>query len=94
MAMTGVSPTTPKPKMSSLLNEVLLWERKLALRRSFVLFTTLWMTYRAFDWAAHYANSISASNDMQDAAIIAAVTAPIAYLQKVVFEAYIASKEV
>lgn len=67
-------------------------ERKLAMRRSIVLFVTLWMTYRAFEWAAVYASGLAAV-DAGAALIIAAVTAPITYLQKVVFDAYIAAKE-
>lgn len=76
-----------------MLSEIILWERKLAIRRSAVLFITLWMTYRAFEWAAHYALSGMETNGLEAAAIIGAVTAPIAYLQKAVFEAYLNSKE-
>ena len=75
------------------LNNVLAFERKLAVRRTTVLFCTLWMTYRAFEWAAHYAMSGMETNGLEAAAIIAAVTAPITYLQKSVFEAYIKSQE-
>lgn len=75
-----------------ILADVVQWERKLAVRRSVVLFVTLWMTYKAFDWAAAYAGSLG-SVDASAALVIAAVTAPITYLQKVVFEAYIAAKE-
>jgi len=67
-------------------------ERKLAVRRSIVLLVTLWMTYRAFDWAAVYAGSLT-TVDAGAALIIAAVTAPVTYLQKVVFDAYISAKE-
>lgn len=67
------------------------WENKLAIRRSIVLFVTLWMTYRAFGWAAEYASGLAAV-DAGAALIIAAVTAPITYLQKVVFDSYISSK--
>ena len=70
------------------------WEKKLALRRTAVLFVTLWLTYRAFDWATEYAAATLAI-DMQGikaASTIAAVTFPITYLQKVVLEAYIKSK--
>lgn len=73
------------------MNNVIEWERKLGIRRSIVLLVTLWMTYRAFAWAATYANGLE-TVDVAAAAIIAAVTAPISYLQKVVFEAYIAAK--
>lgn len=67
------------------------YERRLAIRRTIVLFVTLWMTYRAFGWAAEYANNLP-TIDAGAALIIAAVTAPITYLQKVVFDAYIAAK--
>ncbi len=69
------------------------WERKLALRRSAVLFSTLWMTYKAFDWATVYAMAGIATSGAEAAAIILAVTAPITYLQKEVFKAYISSRE-
>lgn len=72
------------------------WEQKLALRRSAVLFTTLWMTWRSFTWAAEYASALIAvgGNDawVAAAAMIAAVTAPISVLQAAVFKAYIESK--
>lgn len=75
-----------------ILESVIEWERKLAIRRSIVLFVTLWMTYRAFDWAATYASGLLAV-DAGAAIIIAAVTAPITYLQKVIFDAYVSAKE-
>ena len=75
-----------------MINVIMKWEDRLALRRSTVLFTTLWMTYRAFEWAAHYAMSGMETNGLEAAAIIAAVTAPITYLQKTVFEAYISAR--
>ena len=72
------------------------WEQKLALRRSAVLFTTLWMTWRAFTWAGEYASALIAvgGNDswVAAAAMIAAVTAPISVLQAAVFKSYIESK--
>lgn len=71
-------------------------EERLAVRRSVVLFVTLWMTWRAFDWAAQFAYvvMVKADNNLMLAAggLVVAVTAPIAYLQKVVFESYINSK--
>jgi hypothetical protein len=51
------------------------------------------MTYRAFEWAAGYANSTSLTSGLEAAAIIAAVTAPITYLQTAVFKAYISAKD-
>jgi hypothetical protein len=71
------------------------WEEKLAVRRSAVLFITLWMTWRAFAWAAEYVQSVGADKDamLAAAAMVAAVTAPITYLQAAVFKAYIESKQ-
>lgn len=70
------------------------WERKLALRRTVVLFTTLWLTWRSFEWATLYAASIASTDEqgIKAAATIFAVTAPVTYLQKVVFEQYIKAK--
>lgn len=76
-----------------MLNRIVEWERKLGIRRTVVLMVTLWMTYRAFAWAAAYASVDHNGDALAAAAMIAAVTAPITYLQKVVFEAYISSKE-
>jgi hypothetical protein len=77
----------------SLPDTIVLWEKKLAIRRTVVLFVTLWMTYRAFDWATVYAMAIIGKSGIEAAAIIAAVTAPISALQVAVFRAYISSKE-
>lgn len=76
-----------------LINTVMEWEKKLGIRRSTVLFVTLWMTYRAFEWAAAYAHATSLTSGLEAAAIIAAVTAPITYLQTSVFKAYISAKD-
>ena len=75
-------------------DDFVIWEKKLALRRSVVLFVTLWMSYRAFDWATQYAAATLTVdiNGLKAATTIAAVTFPITYLQKVVFEEYIKSK--
>lgn len=71
------------------------WEEKLAIRRTSVLFITLWMTWRAFDWAGEYVASVGADKDamLAAAAMVAAVTAPITYLQAAVFKSYIESKQ-
>ncbi len=66
-------------------------EERLALRRTLVLAITVWMTWRAFEWAGHYAMTTTHSG-LDTAAIIAAVTAPITYLQVAVFRAYIDAK--
>jgi hypothetical protein len=72
------------------------WEQQLGVRRSVVLFVTLWMTWRAFTWAAEYASALVALGSTDSwvaaAAMIAAVTAPISMLQAAVFKAYIESK--
>ena len=73
------------------LADILDIEDKLAIRRSVVLFVTLWMTWRAFEWAAVFA-AAHPSDGLVDAAIIGAVTAPITYLQASVFKAYLDSK--
>jgi hypothetical protein len=75
------------------LDTVMRWEERLGIRRSVVLFITLWMTWRSFAWAAEYVSVVKTGDGLAAAAMIAAVTAPITYLQKVVFEAYIASKD-
>lgn len=71
-------------------------EQKLGIRRSVVLFVTLWMTWRAFTWAAEYASALVALGSTDSwvaaAAMIAAVTAPISMLQASVFKAYIEAK--
>jgi hypothetical protein len=72
------------------------WERQLAIRRSAVLFTTLWMTWEAFAWAKQYASALIAVGGgdawVAAAAMVAAVTAPITALQVAVFKAYIDGK--
>jgi len=70
------------------------WEEKIGLRRSAVLGVTVWMSWRAFDWAASFAstNGVDGTESIAIAAIIAAVTAPITYLQAAVFKAYLDSK--
>lgn len=68
------------------------WEAKLGVRRTAMLFCTLWMTWEAFAWARSYASSVPTHDGLAVAAIIAAVTAPISYLQVAVFKAYLESK--
>lgn len=66
-------------------------ERKLGIRRTIVLMVTVWMSFKAFAWAAVYATGL-ATVDAGAALIIAAVTGPVSVLQKYVFEAYISAK--
>jgi len=63
------------------------WIDERAIIRRVVLFVTLWMTWRAFTWAAEF-SAITEKAGMDVAAIIAAVTAPITYLQAAVFKTY------
>lgn len=52
---------------------------------------TFYMTYVSFKWAIEYA-AASKLPGLEVAAVVAAVLAPISYLQKAVFEAYIGSR--
>ena len=54
---------------------------------SFTLYVTLWMTYHAYVWAGDFAFHTDKAG-LEVALIIGAVTAPITYLQKVVFDTY------
>lgn len=58
-----------------------------AIVRRIVLFVTLWMTWDSFTWAARFAEH-TAKSGMDVAAIVAAVTGPIAALQAAVFKVY------
>lgn len=78
--------------MTQTLRTILEWDHKLGIRRTVVLFVTLWMTWRSFAWACDYAYAMKGIGGLEIAAIIGAVTAPIAYLQKVVFDSYIGAK--
>ena len=64
--------------------------------RRIVLFVTLWMTWRSFTWAAVFAEQYLAAKiggGLDVAAIIGAVTGPIAVLQGFVFKAYLENKD-
>lgn len=63
------------------------WVDSRGVVRRIVLFVTLWMTWRAFQWAAEFASTTTRSG-MDIGAIIAAVTAPITYLQASAFKVY------
>ena len=60
--------------------------------RRLVLFVTLWMTWRSFAWAGEFAFAAKLTGGIEIAAIIAAVTAPIAALQAAIFKQYLDSK--
>jgi len=60
--------------------------------RSFVLYITLWMTWKAFAWAALFATTTEKTGS-DVALIIAAVTAPISFIQTAVFKVYTESKK-
>jgi hypothetical protein len=59
--------------------------------RRFTLLITLWMTWRSFAWAAELATAWIATGKpgLEFAAVIAAVLAPMSYVQKAVFDAYV-----
>lgn len=59
--------------------------------RSGVLYVTVWMTWKAFVWAAVFATTTSKTG-ADVALIIAAVTAPISLLQAAVFKVYADSR--
>jgi hypothetical protein len=59
--------------------------------RSFVLYVTVWMTWKAFVWAAVFATTTTKTG-ADVALIIAAVTAPISVLQGFVFKTYVDSR--
>lgn len=63
------------------------WVDNRSVIRRIVLFVTLWMTWASFMWAAGFAESTLKSG-LEVAAIIAAVTAPIAALQGFIFKVY------
>lgn len=77
------------------LSDFVEWERKLAVRRSVVLFATLWMTWRSSLFLYEFATLVLANKgDMLGAAALAAaIGTPIATLQGYVFKAYIGSKD-
>jgi hypothetical protein len=59
--------------------------------RAFVIYATVWMTWKATDQAWIFA-STSTFDGVGTAAVVAAITAPIAALQGFVFKDYIASR--
>jgi hypothetical protein len=59
--------------------------------RRVILFITVYMTWKSFEWAAHFAGT-STKSGLEEAAIIAAVTAPISALQGFVFKVYTESR--
>lgn len=67
------------------------WIDTRAIVRRTILFSTFWMTWEAFQWAAEFAETTTKSG-MEVAAIVAAVTAPIAALQGYVFKIYAATR--
>ena len=56
------------------------------------LIVTMWMSYRSFIWAAEYAEHTVRAG-LEVAAILGAVLAPIAYVQKSVFDTYSTSRK-
>jgi hypothetical protein len=56
-----------------------------------MIYVTLWMTWRAFLWAAEFAFATKLDG-IGTAAVIAAVTAPISVLQAFTFKIYSESR--
>ena len=76
-----------------MLNTFLKWadDKNFISVRSGVLYVTVWMTYEAFHWAGQFAFATD-KQGIEVAAIIGAVTAPIALLQSAVFKVYSESR--
>lgn len=63
------------------------WVDQRGIVRRVVLFSTLYMTWEAYQWAAMFSATTSRTG-MDVAAIIGAVTAPISMLQAAAFKVY------
>ncbi len=61
--------------------------------RAIVLYVTLWMTWRAFTWAAEFAYATTGKPGLDIAAIIGAVTVPITALQSFTFRWFMEAKD-
>ena len=68
------------------------WVDQRGVVRRVVLGITVWMTWRAFQWATVFATMTDKSG-VEVAAIIGAVTAPITYLQSAAFKAYLEGRK-
>ena len=78
--------------MTHALQTFVQWDTKLGIRRTIVLFVTLWLTWSSFYWAAGFAYAMKGMSGTDIAAVIFAVLSPIAFLQKAVFDAYLGAK--
>ena len=76
-----------------MLNKFICWcdKRNFVSVRSFTLYITIWMTWEATRKAWIFA-ATSNLDGMGTAAVVAAVTAPLATLQAFAFKDYISSK--
>lgn len=63
----------------------------LGLRRTAVLFLSIWLTYDSYEWAAQFA-TYTERVGAEVAAIIAAVTAPVSWITIAVFKTYTEGK--
>lgn len=68
------------------------WIDRRGVVRRWVLFFTLWMTYRVTDWAFAYAHDALGHGGFEVSTTIAAITAPFAALQAFVFKWYLDSR--
>lgn len=76
------------------MSRILAWlERKNFVSvHAFMLYATIWLTWESFLRMTAYATA-SKLDGTGTALVIAAITAPIAYLQKAVFEIYSESRK-
>lgn len=76
-----------------MINRTLAWldRRNFVSVRSFTLYATVWMSWKAMEQAWVFA-AASSLDGIGTAAVVAAVTAPVAALQGFVFRDYVASK--
>lgn len=66
-------------------------ERAFGIRRTAVLFLSIWLTRDAYQWAAQFATYTDRTG-VEVAAIIAAVTAPVSWITVAVFKTYTEGK--
>jgi hypothetical protein len=66
-------------------------EQALGIRRTLVLFLSIWLTYDSYQWAAQFATWTERTG-VEVAAIIGAVTAPVSWIVVAVFKVYAEGK--
>lgn len=66
-------------------------ESAIGLRRTIVLFLSIWLAYDSYQWAAQFATWTDRTG-IEVAAIIGAVTAPVSWIVIAVFKTYTEGK--